>query len=112
MSQKYKYLIRPDGSLRVVTQGEALPNDTDHLESLTPYYHPGRHFWDFGTSQMVAYTEEQLAQRQQDKADAQDAEDAAVQAKRDRLAELMPLLSAEQQEVVALVAELGGVSLE
>lgn len=111
-TKKFKYLIRPDGTIRVSTKGSITPLDTDHVVLLTERYHPSRYFWDFDISQMVAYSDEQLAERRRVKLDARAEERASVAAKKARLAHLMSTLSREQAEVVALVAELGGVSLD
>lgn len=112
MAAKYRYLIRPDGTIRVASKSPVEANETDTLVCLTQYYQPGEYFWDFGTEQMVGYTDVQLAERRQAKLDAQAAEDAALQAKRDRIATLMSRLTADQAEVVQLVCELGGVPLD
>lgn len=111
-STKYRYLIRPDGTIRVASKSLVAPNDTDFQVSLTPYYEPGKYFWDFSSSQMMAYTDEQLAARRQGRRAAQEEKAALLEQKKARLSHLLSTLSLEQAEVVALVAELGGVKLD
>ena len=108
---KYRYLIRPDGTICVVSKNVVQAQETDTLVCLTQYYRPGRYFWDFGTEAMLAYTEEQLAARRQEKVDAQAEEDADIQSKKERLAVVRGSRTPDQREAVQLIADISNVDL-
>jgi DNA-directed RNA polymerase specialized sigma24 family protein len=109
--KQFRYLVRPDGTIRVVSKSVVQKQETDTLVTLTQYYRPGLYFWDFNLEQMVAYTDEQLAERRQAKLDEQAAKDADLTAKKERLGRVLNSLTPDQREAVTLIADIANVDL-
>lgn len=109
--KQFRYLVRPDGTIRVVSQSVVPPQETDTLIRLTEYYRPGRYFWDFNIEKMVSYTDEQLEARRRAKEAEQAEREADLASKKKRLGQVLHSLSPDQREAVQLIAEIANVDL-
>lgn len=105
-SKEYKYLIRPDGSIRVRTKAQIAPEDSDFVHLSTEKYEPGQFFWDFATEQMLQHSPAQKKAKKE-KADALVAQRAADRdAAIARIKELRPGIAKKNKEMWSLLGKL------
>ena len=108
---KFNYVIRPDGTIRRVTQGPVTAEAGEIIVQSATMRQPGLWFYDFDIKQLVEYTRSQLQARGAAKrATAQDVS-AALRAKQGELRTKIRNQPAEMKRILELMAELAGVKL-
>ncbi len=108
-TKDFKYLIRPDGTIRVRTKAQIRPAEDDFVYTSPTKYEPRKHFWDFTTEQMLSYSPAQQTARRDAAKDAVDQVEAAKIAKVLRIKELTAQVQdADQREMWETLGELLG----
>ena len=111
MSSKFRYLISPDGSIRVCTQAKVTPADTDFVHESTQYYPPGQYMWDFNQGKMGEIPEGVKAARHAERTAEQVREGNQKQEDLRKLKKKLKKQTVEFREMFVLLAKIVGVDI-
>jgi hypothetical protein len=111
MASKYKYLIRPDGSIRLCSQSPLTPGESDTPFESDIRYAPGDYAWDFETKKMVEIPEATKQRQRSAVAAARSSEEAQAGKDLRDLKKKLKRQTVEFREMFVLLARIVGVDL-
>jgi len=108
---EYKYLIRPNGTIRICTKGKVNKNDTDLVVLHGQHLPPGQYRYDFDEEKFVKIPKAERDARHSAAA-TRVAEAKAARAKKVKdLRKLIKKQSPEMEDLLNRMAELSGIEL-
>ena len=109
-TRELKYLIRPDGTIRVCTKGRVKKQDSDTVVLHATRLPVGKHRYDFSTKSFVPYTAQDRLKRKASQP-AVEHPGVARQKKITKLKQLLDSADPKTQELFVLLGELVDVDL-
>jgi hypothetical protein len=110
-SNLHRHIIRPDGTIRIVTQGPIRSEDDETVLELAKFHKPGQWFYDFDRKKLFKYTNAQLHQKANASRQATAARKAAHDAELQDLKTLVGDTSPETRAALNAMAALLGLDI-